>query len=262
MNLRKVVYAVAAAFALFSCKHSEPSGEASAMAAADAGMSMMEADAGMHGGMAMSDAGGIAYGSAQNSMSGTAAGVGATTAADAAARSATPGSAAGSAGSSAAATTPATSTVTLSDGQIAGITAAAHQSEIDAARVARKISKNAKVRSFAAKMIKDHTAALKAETALAQTAGIAPSDSDISAKIKTMSADSLANLKTLKGNDFDKTYAQGQVDAHQQVLDTIDNDLLPQVQNAALKEQLTKERPVVASHLEMAKQLVSDLSLM
>jgi putative membrane protein len=273
--MRKAQIALAFVLSLAACKHAPTGVEGSTSdtaMSADGGTSMStpaSADAGASTMSSAADAGtSMTMPAADAGTAGAPAG--ATTAADAAKTAAANGSAAatssgssmtssadaGASGASAAAAAP------LTDAQIAGITAAAHQSEIDAAKLARKHSRNAKVRAFAAKMIKDHTGAMKEETALAKKAGLTPADSDTSAKIKSMSADGAAKLEPLKGKDFDKAYVSAQVDAHQMVLDSIDNTLLPAAQSAELKAQLTKERPVVAAHLEHARKLAADLGAM
>jgi putative membrane protein len=189
---------------------------------------------------------------AKNSA-GSLAGSAGTMAADAAdAGMSAAGSAASAAGSAASATA-------LTDAQIAGITGAAHKGEIEAARMARKQSKNAKVRAFAAQMIKQHTNAQKMEGDVASKAGITPAESDMSAKLTQGSADTASQLKDLKGKEFDKAYAKAMVDGHTKVLDSLDNVLIPAAQDAGLKAQLQKERPVVATHLEHAKKLADSV---
>ena len=272
------------------CKTSSSSSNMSGGESADGGMGMSMADGGMgmggmsDGGMmgsmqsgmnAMSDAGSSAMGSMQSGMDSgmssaqSAMDAGATTAADAARNAqSSAGSMADRAGSMASnaadagmaeASSAASSATNLSDGQIAGITAAAHKGEIDAAKLARKQSKNSKVKAFAAMMQKQHTSALKTETALAKKAGITPADSDLSQKMTDENKELADKLKDLKGKDFDKAYAQAMADGHQKVLDTIDNVLIPAAQNADLKSQLQKERGVVETHLEHAKKLNDSL---
>jgi putative membrane protein len=244
------------------------------MMSSDGGMSGMSmGDGGMAGAMnsasgsmssgagSMADAGMSAMGTSQNGMN-----TGATTAADAA-KSAS--SSAGSMGSDAAdagmaamggmADAGTAGAAALSDAQIAGITGAAHKGEIEQAKLAKKQSKNAKVKAFANQMIKQHTSAEKMEAAVAAKAGITPADSDTSTSLTQGSADTVTKLQGLKGTEFDKAYVQAQVEAHTKVLDTIDNVLIPAAQNADLKAQLQKERPIVAAHLEHAKKLADSM---
>lgn len=168
------------------------------------------------------------------------------------------GSSSSSAGSSGSSGSSASSG-NLSDAQIAGITAAAHKGEIDAAKLARKQSKNAKVKSFAQMMLKQHTMALKTETSVAKKAGITPADSDQSQQITQQNQDTASKLQGLSGKEFDQAYVQAMVDGHQKVLDTLDNTLIPAAQDPQLKAQLQKERSTVQTHLEHAKQLNDSL---
>jgi putative membrane protein len=257
--------------AAVGCKTSSSSSNMGATGAemADAGSAtaggMM--DAGMSGMQSMADAGmsGMNTGAA---AAGGAAGAGATTAAEAAQSAADAGmyamgsmadAGASAMGSMADAGTSSGST-TLSDAQIAGVTAAAHKGELQAAQMARKQSKNSQVRAFASQMIKQHGNAQKMEAQLEAKAGITPAESDLSSQVAQGSADTASKLQGLSGKDFDKAYAQAQVDAHQKVLDTLDNTLIPQAQNADLKALLQNERGVVATHLDHAKKLNDSLS--
>jgi putative membrane protein len=292
--LMKLSLAGAAVIAVVAgCSHTSSStiNQASDMAS-DAGMAM--ADAGMSSANSMGSSTGASMGSMADAGMSSASSMGssmgsmadagmasasgtAMTAADQAKASAgsmansagsTGSSMANSAGSTAgdaadagmgAAASAAAATTGMSDAQIAGITAAAHKGEIDAAKMAKKQSKNAKVKKFAAMMSKQHTAAQKAETAAETKAGITPAESDMSAKITQMNSDTASQLKDLKGKEFDKAYAKAMVDGHTKVLDSLDNVLIPAAKDAGLKAQLQKERPVVAEHLEHAKKLADSV---
>jgi putative membrane protein len=267
----KFPLACAAVLAAFvGCKTSSSSSNMGATGAemADAGTSAAGAmmDAGTSGLGSMADAG---MSAAQSGMStgaaaGAAAGAGATTAAEAA-RSASDAGAYAMGSMADAGTAMGSSDAgsygsnTLTDAQIAGVTAAAHKGELGAAKLARKQSKNSQVKSFASKMIKQHGNAQKMEAQVATKAGITPAESDLSSQITQDSADAASKLQGLTGKDFDKAYMQGQVDAHQKVLDTLDNKLIPAAQNADLKALLQKERGVVSDHLDLAKKVNDSL---
>ena len=66
-------------------------------------------------------------------------------------------------------------------------------------------------------------------------------------------------MEGLKGADFDKAYIAHEVAYHQQVLDAIDNTLVPNAKNAELKGLIVKVRPAFVGHLEHAKQIQSKL---
>ena len=139
----------------------------------------------------------------------------------------------------------------LSDEQIAAVTDAANTAEIEQAKLAESKSKDAGVKRFAAMMIEHHGAAKQKQAKLK----IKPAESAVSTGLQADAASTLDALKTDKGKDFDKAYIAAQVDAHQKVLDTINDKLLPNVKNADLKAYLDEIKPRVEQHLKEAKQL-------
>jgi putative membrane protein len=145
------------------------------------------------------------------------------------------------------------------DAQIAGIVVAANTVDINAGKLAEKMSKDAGVKSFAKQMVTDHTGVNKQATALVKKLKVTPLDSDLSKSLKSGGDDNIAKLKKLKGKDFDKAYVDHEVDYHQAVIDALDKTLIPNAKNAELKDTLVKTRPAFVAHLEHAKQLQSSL---
>lgn len=145
------------------------------------------------------------------------------------------------------------------DPQIAGIVVAANQVDVDAGKLAKSKSRNKKVKEFAQRMITDHTAVNNQAAALVKKLGVKPEESDTSKSLKTGGKESNAKLKGLKGKAFDKAYVDHEVAYHQQVLDAIDQVLIPNAKNAELKGLIEKVRPAIAAHLDHAKMLASSL---
>ncbi|MBS1960850.1 MAG: DUF4142 domain-containing protein [Bdellovibrionales bacterium] len=145
------------------------------------------------------------------------------------------------------------------DAEIAQIVLTADNGEIDAAKLAKKRTKNADVKAFAEMMIDQHRAVTKDTKQLAKKIKLKPRESAASRDLKESSKTADKALKEKKGADFDRAYVDQMVADHQAVLDTIDNQLLPNAQNAELKALLTKVRPAVAEHLEHAKELQAKL---
>jgi putative membrane protein len=142
-----------------------------------------------------------------------------------------------------------------SDPQIAHIVVTANQIDVDAGKLAKSKSKNKEVQAFAQQMITDHTAVNKQASALAKKLGVKPEDNDTSKALKKGAQENMANLKKLKGAEFDKAYVDHEVAYHEQVLDAIDKVLVPSAQNAELKGLIEKVRPAFQAHLEHAKHL-------
>lgn len=146
------------------------------------------------------------------------------------------------------------------DPQIAAIVVAANTVDINAGKLAKSRAQNKEVKAFAQQMITDHTGVNKQATALVKKLNVKPEENATSKSLKDGGAKNVAHLKTLKGAEFDKAYVDQEVTYHQQVLDAIDKTLLPNAQNAELKDLITKVRPAIAAHLEHAKQLQSTLN--
>jgi putative membrane protein len=148
----------------------------------------------------------------------------------------------------------------LNDNQIAAFLAAANQGEIQSSELARKNTRNAEVKKLAAEMIKDHKAADKQASALFVKAGIQPEKSADEVKtLESKAQTAIEELKARKGAEFDKAYVDAQVTMHQDVIDAIDQRLLPACQNAELKGFITEIRPKLQAHLDHAKALQTKL---
>jgi putative membrane protein len=145
------------------------------------------------------------------------------------------------------------------DAQIAGIVVAANTVDVDAGKLALKMSKNKEVKDFAQHMVTDHTGVNKQATALVKKLKVTPQDSEVAASLKKGGADNIAKLRGLKGKDFDMAYVANEVAYHEAVIDALDKTLIPSAQNAELKDTLVKVRPAFVAHLEHAKQLHSTM---
>lgn len=145
------------------------------------------------------------------------------------------------------------------DAQIAAIVVAANQVDIDAGKLAGKMSKNAEVKAFAKQMVTDHTGVNKQAVALVTRLKVKPQESDTSKSLKQGGKENIAKLKGMKGAEFDKAYVGHEVDYHQAVIDALDKTLIPNAKNAELKDTLVKVRPAFVAHLEHAKSLQASL---
>jgi putative membrane protein len=141
------------------------------------------------------------------------------------------------------------------DAQIAAIVVTANTVDIDAGKLAQKMSDNADVKTFAKLMVNDHEGVNKQASALVKKLKVTPVESDTSRSLKAGGDANIAKLKTLKGKAFDKAYIDHEVTYHEAVLSAIDTTLLPNVKNPELKETLVKVRPAFVAHLEHARHI-------
>jgi len=121
--------------------------------------------------------------------------------------------------------------------------------EIEAAKIAQEKASSADVKAFAKTMITDHTAMMNEMKPVITKAGkTAPTELDQRRK------GLLDNLRAAGANDFDKTYLDQQVAAHEETL-TLLNGYAENGDNADLKAAASKAAPKVQAHLDKAKSL-------
>lgn len=147
----------------------------------------------------------------------------------------------------------------LNDAQIAGIVVAANTVDIDAGKLAATRSENKEVQAFAERMVTDHSAVNEQAAALVKKLNVTPAESETGKSLKANADKTLASLKALKGNAFDKAYVSNEVAYHQTVLDALDNTLIPNAKNDQLKALLVKVRPAFVAHLEHARHIQASL---
>jgi putative membrane protein len=146
------------------------------------------------------------------------------------------------------------------DAQIAAIVVTANQVDIDAGKLAKSKAHSQDVKEFAQRMITDHSAVNKSATELVERLHVTPEPNPTSESLQKGGDENLAKLKTLSGAAFDKAYIDHEVAYHEAVLSALDKTLIPSAQNAELKALLVKVRPAFVAHLDMAKQIQSQLS--
>jgi putative membrane protein len=123
--------------------------------------------------------------------------------------------------------------------------------EIAAAKLAETNASSADVKAFAKKMIAAHTdSTLKIKKAAEGAAPAITPDATLSDDQKGK----LDDLRKLKGADFDKAYASGQVDAHEDALSLM-RTYADKGEAPTLKAAAGEIAPVVSGHLDMAKAL-------
>ena len=144
---------------------------------------------------------------------------------------------------------------TLTDANIAAIVVGANNIDISAGKIALERTKNTAVKEFAERMITDHTAVLNSAVALVTKLGVTPVNNELVATLAEQSRNHEANLGTLSGNAFDKSYIDHEVAYHEAVIGVIENQLIPSAENKELKELLISVIPAFKAHLEHCKMI-------
>ena len=141
---------------------------------------------------------------------------------------------------------------TLSDEQFAAVTDRANTAEIDASQYVVGKTKNAQVRRFAQRMIDHHKKAKADQTKLMSKLGMTPAESQKLRQLSTSASDTDRTLRSAPDDLLDKIYIDLQVADHQMVLEMLDRDIIPNVDNAEFKKSLQDFRPKVEAHLREA----------
>jgi putative membrane protein len=144
----------------------------------------------------------------------------------------------------------------LDDPTIVAIFDAANTWDIQAGELAAKKGTSKAVKDFGAMLVRDHTNVRQQGRDLAAKLKVTPTPPKDFALAKTH-ADAMKKLQGLSGTEFDKAFLQNEVEYHQAVIDAVTTSLLPALQNAEVKDLVTKVAPAFAAHRDAAKNLLA-----
>lgn len=146
-----------------------------------------------------------------------------------------------------------------SDAEVLGFVVATNDNEILAAAEAAKKKVSPQVVQYAKMLHKEHGENLAQTMKLGQQMKVAPVETAAVDKLRVKGAGELAALMPLDGDQFASAYVAAMVKGHTEVLAMIDNELLKNAKNDALKKHLAETRSHIAMHLEEGKKLQSGL---
>lgn len=143
----------------------------------------------------------------------------------------------------------------LTDPEIASVAVVANQSDISYAKVALARSTNPEIKTFANTMIKDHNSVIEQAVKLVKKLSVTPKTNEVSKSLETQAEETLKTLNAVSAKDFDKTYIDNEVKYHVAVIDAVKGLLIPESNNAELKELLQGVLPVLEMHLKHAQKV-------
>ena len=149
-------------------------------------------------------------------------------------------------------------TAKLDDATIVAIFDAANTYDIEAGVLAEQKAKNHDVHEFAEMMQRDHKAVRQQGRDLAASLKVTPTPPANSALAKAHVA-AMQKLRGLSGAAFDRAYMQNEVDFHNAVINAVTTTLLPAIQNAQLKDLVTKVAPAFVAHRDRAQNILNNL---
>jgi putative membrane protein len=148
----------------------------------------------------------------------------------------------------------------LSEAQIAMVADLANTSEIEQGKLAQSKAKATSVKKFAAMMVKHHGEAKAEQAKLFKQLNLTPTQSPKATTLQQDGEKTLTSLRAASGTSFDARYIDSQVEAHQKVLDALDNELLPAATDQKLIDGLNKMKTTVQNHLQEAKTIQAELA--
>ena len=145
------------------------------------------------------------------------------------------------------------------DPQIAHIAYSAGTIDIAAGKQALARSHNKAVRSFAAEMVRDHSAVNDQALALVKKLHVTPEANPTSAGLSKQAEAALRRLSHLHGRSFDRAYAANEVAYHKTVNGALASTLIPSANNAELKSLLETGLKLFREHQHHAEHLAAAL---
>jgi putative membrane protein len=147
----------------------------------------------------------------------------------------------------------------LDDPTIVAIFDAANTWDIQTGELAEKKGSTKEIRDFGAMLARDHKNVRQQGRDLAKKLGVTPTPPKDFAMAKDHEA-AMKNLETLKGKEFDKAFLAHEVAFHKAVIDAVTTTLLPALQNAEVKDLVTKVAPAFKAHEDAAQNLLNKIS--
>lgn len=143
----------------------------------------------------------------------------------------------------------------MSDAEIAAVLEVANRGEIQQARMATENASAPEVRGFATAMMTGHQQALEEQQQLLAPRGITPAPSPLAQQIEQHARMTEQRLRGMRGPEFDRAYMQAQLEQHRNLLQLLDQQLIPNAQDPAYRAYLERLRDDVAAHLRNAERI-------
>jgi putative membrane protein len=143
----------------------------------------------------------------------------------------------------------------LDDPTIIAIFDAANTYDMETGSLAVSKARSKDVREFAAMLVRDHRNARQQGRDLAKSLHVTPTPPKNFALAESHVA-AMRSLRGLKGRAFDRAFLKQEIEFHNAVIDAVTHTLLPAIQNAQLKDLVTKVAPAFVAHRDRAQNLL------
>jgi putative membrane protein len=146
----------------------------------------------------------------------------------------------------------------LDDPTIVAIFDAANTYDMETGSLAVRKARSKDVHEFGEMLVRDHRNVRQQGRDLAASLKVTPTPPTDFALAKAH-LKAMSRLRSLKGAAFDRGFLQHEIDFHNAVIDAVTKTLLPAIQNAQLKDLVTKVAPAFVAHRDRAQNLLSHL---
>ena len=144
----------------------------------------------------------------------------------------------------------------LDDPTIVAIFDGANTYDIETGSLAATKGNTKAVRDFGKMLVRDHRSVRTQGRDLAKSLGVTPTPPKDFALAKAH-VEAMRSLKKAHGRAFDRAFLQHEVDFHNAVIDAVTTTLLPAIQNAQVKDLVTKVAPAFVAHRDAAQNLLN-----
>ncbi len=148
----------------------------------------------------------------------------------------------------------------LNDLEIAHAAYVADNIDIRYAHLALAISQNPAVREFAETMIRDHNAVNAQALALLAKLKAQPQDNFLSKTLQENSEKLVDEMSKLRGAQFDRRYAQNELDYHKAVNNLVENSFIPNIENSEVKALFKAGLEIFKAHENHAATMVKKVN--
>lgn len=146
----------------------------------------------------------------------------------------------------------------LDDPTIVAIFDAANNYDMETGALAAKKGRTADVREFGKMLVRDHRHVRTQGRELAKSLHVTPTPPKDFALAKAH-AQAMRTLRKATGRKFDRAFLRHEVDFHSAVIDAVTTTLLPAIQNAQVKDMVTKVAPAFVAHRDKAQSMLDKL---
>lgn len=147
----------------------------------------------------------------------------------------------------------------LNDTEIAHVAYVADTIDIRYAHLALAISSTPEVQEFARTMIRDHEAVNEAALALLDKLGAEAQDNFLSQKLAEDAEGIINRLSQLRGDEFDRAYAENELGYHQAVNALVEDTFIPNIDHPEVKALFEQGLEIFKAHEGHAEMMVKAL---